>query len=749
MRAVCISIAALTTFAVVLPLAGCGSGSGTLRAAPTSSVTRKKGTLTMTVVWPARTRLIPDAANSIQVTITRRPDADISTATPPMSVLLVRPANFSGSSSDSTPPTSTATFNNGGQGIDLGTYDITVVAYPGTTGPGTPNPATGVNVPVASTAGTATVGVGNNTINLTMDSTIAQLVPNLDATFPRDANGNLILQPNQSVQFNIIAYDATPTTATPPGPYRVLFTPSKLQYTVSSQTGVNVSVSSTGLVTAGNLTSPTVGGSAVIKVTDSESGKFSTITVLVNPAGLSTVAQWARFHGDSQNTGQVTNLSVPVLDPKLRGVAANLHWPLITGSQIDFSSPTIAADGTVYIGTITKDFGGSAGDKTLYAINPDGTLKWTFNDSGNLGNIEGSPTLAQDGTIFVGSENGTVYAIKDVPNSANGTPYTLLWKNNLGKSAMIDASVAIGKNNTVYVATSDASSSVYAFSGYTGQPIQAKQPDGSFKPWVFTGATGGIYGAPALSLDPNESVLYVSTYTGSVYAVGTGTGSAFGATAIWSVSLNSGNIMASPSVSRIGTEESVIVATLGGYVFALQGASGATTDGWPSTGYNASAPIYTTPAIKEDTPTLTATKKALFIYVATFDNTSGTNDHKVVAINATNGVQQWRTPVGQFTNGFTSSPALSSNGLYLYIGNYDGALYAVDATNDTNPQHGLAQFTDTDGTVKDWKFQTPSGSGNAPTNNLDSSPGVDSAGHVYIGGYDGSVYSVGINPANP
>jgi len=439
-----------------------------------------------------------------------------------------------------------------------------------------------------------------------------------------------------------------------------------------------------------------------------------------------------------------------VLDPKLRGVDAGLHWPLITGSQIDFSSPTIAQDGTVYIGTITKDTGASAGDKKLYAINPDGTLKWTFDDGGAMGDIEASPTIAQDGTIFVGSMNGSVYALKDVPDTS-GTPYTLIWKKAVvADGSGINGSVAIGTDNTVYVATTDPDSKVYAFSGYTGQAIQAKQPDGTFKPWVFTEAAGGIMGAPVLSLEDAggpESTLFVADFNGSVFAIGTGAAGTFGASRLWRVNLNSGNVIASPVVTRIGTVKSVVVATLGGKVFALRQDSGATTNGWPSAGYDAAAPIFSTPAVREDNAGNKAISTAKYIYIATFDNTSGTDDHKVVALNAADGTQRWRTPVGLFTNGFTSSPALSADGNYLYIGNYDGALYAVDATDDALPEHGLAQFKDTDGTMKDWKFQTPGNDGTQPTNNLDSSPGVDKLGHVYIGGYDGSVYSVGINKA--
>ena len=61
-----------------------------------------------------------------------------------------------------------------------------------------------------------------------------------------------------------------------------------------------------------------------------------------------------------------------------------LKWKNTAGS--DTSSPAVGADGTIYTGL--------AG--TLYAINPDGKIKWGF-ATGNF--IESSPAVGADGTI--------------------------------------------------------------------------------------------------------------------------------------------------------------------------------------------------------------------------------------------------------------------------------------------------------------------------------------------------------------
>jgi eukaryotic-like serine/threonine-protein kinase len=63
------------------------------------------------------------------------------------------------------------------------------------------------------------------------------------------------------------------------------------------------------------------------------------------------------------------------------------------------SSPAIGADGTVYVGS---------DDNKLYAINPDGSLKWTY-ITGDY--VRSSPAIGANGTVYVGSYDGKLYAI--------------------------------------------------------------------------------------------------------------------------------------------------------------------------------------------------------------------------------------------------------------------------------------------------------------------------------------------------
>jgi outer membrane protein assembly factor BamB len=61
-------------------------------------------------------------------------------------------------------------------------------------------------------------------------------------------------------------------------------------------------------------------------------------------------------------------------------------------------SPAVSADGMIYVG--------SGNDRHLYAINPDGALKWKFT-TGVIQAIA-SPSIGPDGTIYFGSDDGNL-----------------------------------------------------------------------------------------------------------------------------------------------------------------------------------------------------------------------------------------------------------------------------------------------------------------------------------------------------
>jgi outer membrane protein assembly factor BamB len=178
-----------------------------------------------------------------------------------------------------------------------------------------------------------------------------------------------------------------------------------------------------------------------------------------------------------------------------------LRWRCATGQFYDGhlvdSSPAIGPDGTIYVGT---DPYGAAGhtpvpvDTVFFAINPDGSLKWSFpmNDG-----AESSPAIGPDGTIYVGSYDSVLYAIAD-----SGSQGILKWKFRTGGS--IDGSPAVDACGTIYVGSRD--STLYAIN-----------PDGTER-WSFK-TNGAIESSPAIG---GNGILYFGSFDGNLYALGSG-----------------------------------------------------------------------------------------------------------------------------------------------------------------------------------------------------------------------------------
>src|SRR5204863_10077294 len=104
-----------------------------------------------------------------------------------------------------------------------------------------------------------------------------------------------------------------------------------------------------------------------------------------------TLPHWPMFRHDAQHSGR--NGLAP-------GSTGTVIWTYLTGAGV-WSSPAIALDGTVYVGSL---------DRKLYALTGDGKLKWSFE---TLGYIFSSPAVAGDGTVYVGSVDGHLYAIRE------------------------------------------------------------------------------------------------------------------------------------------------------------------------------------------------------------------------------------------------------------------------------------------------------------------------------------------------
>ncbi|NYB51268.1 MAG: PQQ-binding-like beta-propeller repeat protein [Methanobacteriaceae archaeon] len=107
-----------------------------------------------------------------------------------------------------------------------------------------------------------------------------------------------------------------------------------------------------------------------------------------------------------------------------------MRWTHYTGSR-GVTAPAIGIDGSILFGE------GSIGSK-YFALNPlDGTLKWTFTSGG----VNSPPAIAKDGTIYFGSQDGSLYALD--PQSGK-----LKWAHTTGGS--LETPPVIGPGGFIY-----------------------------------------------------------------------------------------------------------------------------------------------------------------------------------------------------------------------------------------------------------------------------------------------------------
>ena len=177
---------------------------------------------------------------------------------------------------------------------------------------------------------------------------------------------------------------------------------------------------------------------------------------------------------------------------KLYSISPNgtLNWKYHTYGQI-LSSPTIGFDGTIYVGD---------GDYYINAINPNGTLRWRYK-TGLV--VYSSPAIGSDGTVYCGSHDTNLYAL--YPN--NGT---VKWKYKL--EDWVRTSPCIADDGTIYVA------SLYLHALYPNGTLKWKTNlGGSTSPTI--GQDGTIYAGlfDLYALNPeNGSIKWVYAAPGTI-----------------------------------------------------------------------------------------------------------------------------------------------------------------------------------------------------------------------------------------
>ena len=358
-------------------------------------------------------------------------------------------------------------------------------------------------------------------------------------------------------------------------------------------------------------------------------------------AELATTS-WPMFQHDLMHSGR-SNYVGPQTN--------NVKWSYQTGGRIR-PSPAIGIDGTIYVGS---------DDGYLYAINPDGTLKWKFK-TGNQ--IWSAPAIGSDGTIYINSSYYYLYAIN--PDGTQKWQFIMAWARN--------SSPAIGSDGTIYVGSSDFHLYAITDNGTTGIQKWRFRPSNEYSVWS----------SPAIGSD---GTIYVGSNSDSnFYAINPN------GQLKWR--LLTGVVTSSPAISGDGT---IYFGNNNGYLCAITDNATAGIQKWQ---FGRVGTIESTPAIGSDGT----------IYV-------GSDDNYTYAINPS-GTKKWSYGTG---GEILASPAIGNDGT-IYVHSLDGNVYAISSAG-----------------ARVWSYMT----GESPTGPwvVDSSAAIGSDGTLYIGAWDGKLYA--------
>ncbi len=306
-------------------------------------------------------------------------------------------------------------------------------------------------------------------------------------------------------------------------------------------------------------------------------------------------------------------------------------------------SPIIGDDGTIY-------FGGA----DFYALYPNGTLKWKYDDLDFY--VWSAPAIDEDGTIYFGDKHGYFYAI-----NSNGT---LKWQHFFGDDIL--SSPVIGNDGTIYF-------------GDANHYINALFPNGTVR-WRYK-TDLVVYSSPAIS---DNGIVYCGSHDTYLYALYPNNG-----TLKWKYKTGDW-IRTSPCIADDGT---IYVVSLDDYLHAVNpdgsfkwktnvGAGTSPTIGQDGTIYAGYETLYALDPdngsvkwtfdingnIKGSTPAHSLEDTIYF----------GTSNGWLYAVNA-NGTLKWRDKIAnEFID---SAPAISKDG-YIYVGSASkeeigGSIYNV------------------------------------------------------------------------
>ncbi len=375
------------------------------------------------------------------------------------------------------------------------------------------------------------------------------------------------------------------------------------------------------------------------------------------------------FHHDLRHTG------LSPYDTSTNN--GSLKWKLVTGGSTD-SSPAISADGTIYLGTIGYTPNHNVGYPTgLAAVSADGTRKWTF---ATADEVSSSPAIGADGTIYFGSDDGNLYAVNPnvtttctLPRGQHYACPTQKWA--FATGARVFSSPAIGADGTIYVGSTNGN--LYAVN--PNVTTTCSLPEGQHyicptQKWAFA-TDGALFSSPAIGTD---GTIYIGSEDHNLYAVnpdgrqkwkfatgdsvwssptiGTDGTIYFGSNdeSLYAVNPDGRKKWAFSTGDRIGFSSPAIGTD--GTIYVGSGDNGnlcmVGKAGWCSTIGDA---MLGSPVIGADGT----------VYV-------GSLDGNLYAVNS-DGMKKWAFPTGGDVD---SSPAIGADGT-IYVGSEEGHLYAI------------------------------------------------------------------------
>jgi outer membrane protein assembly factor BamB len=295
------------------------------------------------------------------------------------------------------------------------------------------------------------------------------------------------------------------------------------------------------------------------------------------------------------------------------------QWVFPTGAGI-FSSPIVAADGTVYFGSADRNF---------YALNPDGTRRWVV-ATGEI--IDSSGLLDDQGRVYFGSGDGFLRAVDAKTGDVAWKFQADDPKKTGGFINWFEGNVAIGPSGTLYVPNDNFL--VYALDRASGTvKWNYKMPDQTWSLPAVDVKAGTLY------VGNNNLLPILGKNTYSIAQDGTTN---------WSIA-TLGTVAASPMILPDGN---VVVGGFDGYTRAFAQADGTVL--WQLATRDH---IYASPAALPDGTVVQPSA-----------------DGTIYAVSPSDGSVRWTFDAG---TPIRSSPAVDADG-HVYVGGGDGNLYVVN-----------------------------------------------------------------------